>query len=423
VLIALNCQHEKNNCRVLDNPFHLGNVVTDHAFSSSDKGMVTLLVLLDLSAAFDTVDHCILLKSLSYIGVRDSALNWFKHYLSGRTCSVKCGESLSSKVTIEVGVPQGSVLGPILFTIYLHAIGSIIQKHDVQYVIYADDIQLFTHVTASNISSAINRLQACINDLQSWLKLIQLKMNPGKTEFIILGRKPLIKKVYSPSPPKLAIGNMEIPAKSSVRDLGFIIDSSLTMGPQINISCRDAFYYLRNISRQRAFLTRHATAMLVDSFVFSRIYYCSSLFYCLNNENKKKLNRVINYAARLVGLLKVHESTSSVVKKECWLPVSDQIELRIASLAFDILRCGKPVLLRRMLEYENDGTRTALNTRRTNDLTLLKRPNTKTKFGENSFRHAVAVIWNTIPSEIRSIQQSHVFRSKLFQFLLQRNAT
>jgi hypothetical protein len=119
---------------------------------------------------------------------------------------VKCGESLSSKVALDVGVPQGSVLGPILFTIYLHEIKSIIQKHDVEYVIYADDIQLFTHATPSNMASAINRLQACICDLQSWLKLKQLKMNPDKTEFIILGRKTLINKIYSPSPPKLRIG-------------------------------------------------------------------------------------------------------------------------------------------------------------------------------------------------------------------------
>jgi hypothetical protein len=212
-------------------------------------------------------------------------------------------------------------------------------------------------------------------------------------------------------------------AKSSVRDLGFVIDSTLTMGPQVTISCRNAFYYLRNISRQRTFLTRHATAMLVDSFVFSRIYYCSSILYCLHKENQKKLNRVINYAARLVGLLKVHENTSSVIKKERWLPVSDQIELRIVSLVFDILRCGKPVPLRSLLEYENDGTQIAHNTRRTNDLTLLKRPAMRTKLGENSFRHAAAVIWNTIPREIREIKQSHVFRAKLLQFFLQRNAT
>jgi hypothetical protein len=131
--------------------------------------------------------------------------------------------------------------------------------------------------------------------------------------------------------------------------------------------------------------------MLVDSFVFSRIYYCSSILYCLHKENQKKLNCVINYAARLVGLLKVHENTS-VIKKERWLPVSDQIELRIVSLVFDILRCGKPVPLQSMSEYENDGTQIAHNTRWTNGLTLLKRPAMRTKLGENSFRHAAAVI-------------------------------
>jgi hypothetical protein len=262
-------------------------VVLDAAFHAADCGQVTLLVLLDLSAAFDTVDHNILVSILDGIGFKDGALRWLKDYLKDRTNTVKCSDSTSSEVSLDVGVPQGSVLGPLLFTIYLKEVGSVILQHNVRYIAYADDIQLFVHVHPSQIEVATSQLQDCIADLQSWLRSRQLKMNPRKTEFIVLGRRVMISKVYA-QPPKLLINNHEIVAKSSVRDLGLIIDSCLTMEPQANNACRIAFLYLRNISRHRIYLDKHATKMLVNAFVLGRIFYCSSLPSGKNFENAPK---------------------------------------------------------------------------------------------------------------------------------------
>ncbi len=117
--------------------------VTNDILRDNDKGKVTALVLLDLSAAFDTVDHDILLSRLEAdVGVSGVALSWFRSYLSGRSQSVSCAGRTSSCRAVTCGVPQGSVLGPLLFCIYMRPLELILQKHDISYHFYADDTQL-----------------------------------------------------------------------------------------------------------------------------------------------------------------------------------------------------------------------------------------------------------------------------------------
>ena len=140
------------------------------------KGSVTALTLLDLSAAFDTIDHTI--------------LDWFKSYLSGRTHSVKVGSTLSNPAALQHGVPKGSVLGPILFSLYTYPISSIIQSHSsINYHFYADDTQLYISLSPANFSHSVQKLKNCLNDIQNFMFTNKLKLNPDKTEFILIGLK------------------------------------------------------------------------------------------------------------------------------------------------------------------------------------------------------------------------------------------
>ena len=130
------------------------------------KGSVTALTLLDLSSAFDTIDHTILLDRLNgYYEISELALGWFKSYLSGRTQSVKVGSTLSNPVALQHGVPQGSVLGPILFSLYTNPISSIIQSHSsINYHFY-DDTQLYISLSPANFSYSVQKLKNCLNDI------------------------------------------------------------------------------------------------------------------------------------------------------------------------------------------------------------------------------------------------------------------
>ena len=134
------------------------------------KGSVIALTLLDLSAAFNTIDHShhtILLDRLNvYYGISELALSWFKSYLSGRTHSVKVGSTLSHPAALHYGVPQGSVLGPILFSLYTNPIGSIIHSHrSINYHFYAEDTQLYITLSPENFSHSIQKLKNCLNDI------------------------------------------------------------------------------------------------------------------------------------------------------------------------------------------------------------------------------------------------------------------
>ena len=155
------------------------------------KGSFTVLTLQDLSAAFDTIDH---------IGISELALGWFKSYLSGRTHSVKVGSTLSHPAVLHYGVPQGSVLVPILFSLYINPISSIIHSHSsINYHLYADDTQLYITLSPENFSHSIQKLKNCLNDIQNFMFANELKLNPDKTEIILIGSK----KNRKPTPPSL----------------------------------------------------------------------------------------------------------------------------------------------------------------------------------------------------------------------------
>ena len=181
-----------------------------------DEGKVTLLTLLDLSAAFDTVDHSLLVNRLSDMGVQGDALAWFVNYLSGRSQSVFRGTT-SPSLLIKSGVPQGSVLGPILFTIYLRGLREVIIRHGVKYIVYADDIQLYITCVVSELPTVVKRMEACIADIQMWLTCNLLVLNLKKTEAILFGTRQQLEKCTAS---ELRVGDVFIPFSSTVRDLG-----------------------------------------------------------------------------------------------------------------------------------------------------------------------------------------------------------
>ena len=158
---------------------------------SLSKGMPTALVLLDLSAAFDTIDHDTLLSCLSSrFGFAGSALKWFRSYLQDRFQSVKIGSCLSNLFKLKFGVPKVSVLGPLLFSLYTTPLGQVIRKYTgVRYHFYADDTQLFIHLSPDDSLKSFDRLKSCLNDIQVWMSENKLKLNPNKTEFIVFGAK------------------------------------------------------------------------------------------------------------------------------------------------------------------------------------------------------------------------------------------
>ena len=147
------------------------------------------MVLLDLSAAFDTVNHVHLLSILETSGITGTSLAWFKSYLSSRTQRIYINGHTSDSRQINCGVPQGSILGPILFTLYTSSLGNLIHNCNIKYHLYADDTQLYTSFAFSDVDDALDQMQNCIHKDQIWMKQHNLKKNEEKTEFLIISFK------------------------------------------------------------------------------------------------------------------------------------------------------------------------------------------------------------------------------------------
>ncbi len=159
--------------------------ITNNLFLASDQGCISLLVLLDLSAAFDTIDHDILIDRLqNYTGIQGQALSWFRSYLSDRYHFVYLNGESSQLSPVKYGVPQGSVLGPPLFSIYMLPLGNIIRKYGISFHCYADDTQLYIS-TRPDETSKLSKLTECVKNVKDWMTNNFLLLNSDKTEILL----------------------------------------------------------------------------------------------------------------------------------------------------------------------------------------------------------------------------------------------
>ena len=202
--------------------------VYSDAVMASDKGEVTCLLLLDYSAAFDTVDHDILLTILEdSLGVTGTALDWIRSFLVGRSQIFQVGQDKSSWVIVLYGLPQGTIIGPLMYILYTADLESLIEKHGVRMHLYADDTQLYDHSNMNNLHQSIATLEACLEDIVQWSSQRRLKLNPTKTELIWLDRAHAIGKL--PQQPRLRMNSNEVSSSSSVPRFGF--DHRLWLNP------------------------------------------------------------------------------------------------------------------------------------------------------------------------------------------------
>ena len=297
---------------------------------------VTLLVFLDLSAAFDTIDHLTLLDRLrDKFGIDGVVLEWFRSYLTDRSQQVIIGSDRSRPMDVHYGVPQGSCLGPLLFSIYTSQIFDIVSDHLPNVHCFADDTQLYLSFRPDDQASqdaAVAGMETCIRDVRLWMLQDKLKINDAKTEFLLIGTRPQLEKVDIDS---LKIGDSVItPSKDAVRNLGSWFDETFSMQPHVNKTCKAGYYYLHNLSRIRKYLDKKTTECLVHAFITSRLDYCNSLLYGLPDCLISKLQRVQNAAARLVYKAPRFCHISPILQEPHWLPIRDRIKFKVILITF-----------------------------------------------------------------------------------------
>jgi len=301
--------------------------VTEALRLSRAASKSSVLILLDLSAAFDTVNHQILLSTIRKMGISGTTLLWFTSYLSDRSFMVSWRVEVSKSQLLATGVPQGSVLGPLLFSIYMTSIGSVIQKHGFSYHWYADDTQLYFSFQPHDLM-VVARIAACLSDISSWMNDHHLQLNLTKTELLVVPANPSFHHNYT-----IQLGSPTITSSRTVRNLGVVMDHQLSFTDHIATTTRSCRFALYNIRKIRPFLSEQATQLLVQALVLSRLDYCNALLVGLPACTIKPLQLIQNAAARVVFNESKKAQVTPLLIRLHWLPVAARIKLKVLMLA------------------------------------------------------------------------------------------
>ena len=373
-----------------------------------DSRHSVLLVLLDLSAAFDTVDHELLIQILSTrFGIKGSALAWIKSYLSDRKQYVCIKGHYSDKHDLSCGVPQGSVLGPILFTMYVQSLAATLDDHDIDRHAYADDKQLYALFQQSVLQAmldSVHTMESCIIDVRAWMTSHFLKLNDDKTEYMLIQSR-YIQQLKAPN---LKVGDTEIEPVSSVKNLGVIFDENMTMEKHVVKQAQVAFFHLRNIGKICRLLTEESTKTIVHSFVTSKLDYCNALLIDLPKKVTDKLQNVQDAAARIVMMKRKRDHLTPMYQHLHWLTVRERIIFKVLLLTFKSIHGKGPEYMNTLIKPHNPSRNL-----RSGNLNLLHIPKTNMKtYGDRSFCLAATQLWNALPNDMRSCLSLDMFKSK-----------
>ena len=383
--------------------------ITNDLLIASDKNTATVLLLLDLSAAFDTVDVNKLLDILFVeIGIRSLALKWFKSFLIDRTCKVKIGNSYSEEVILEFGVPQGSVLGPILFNIYIRSFYRYVnQNSSFTSHGFADDHQLYCSFSAHNQVFMLGpNIIDLLTKVKHWMNTFFVKLNESKTNIIVFAPKRIEKDITING---LFIDNKCIRFSNVVENLGVLLDNQLTFKQQITKCTQSCYMSIKKISSVKSFLDSNHRKVLVTALILSQLDYCNGLLYNVDNTLLKQLQKVENCAAKLIfNRRKYDTGLSSLYTSLHWLQIKQRIVFKILLLVHKGIYSQAPVYLRELITLSYNFSRTG---------NLISSVKTRYASSDGAFSVCAPCLWNTLPTTLKFECSTVQFKRKLKEYL------
>ena len=381
------------------------------------NGRLALMGLLDLSSAFDTVDHDILARRLELtFGLKGLTLSWLRDYLHGRTQSVCWAGSMSATRRVCCGVPQGSVLGPLLFLLYVSDIGHIVRSSGLAAHVYADDVQVLGSCLPMESEWLRHKFKECISLVQRWTADNRLSLNPGKTDLLWFST-PRRRHLISRDP--ITVGGVDIAISTETRLLGVLLDETLSFEGHIGNVTRICHYHLRKIRDIRRFLPTPDAIKLVRAIILARVDYCNSVLLGLPATQLRRLQSVINVACRLIFGARKYDHVTPLLRDSLhWLPISERIIYKRCWLTFRAVHDPScPRYLSELITRHSTGDQ-GMKLRSSLGLQLVVPPPSKTAtFGDRSFFRGNPQLWNSLPRDVTTVISPELFSKKLKTYL------
>ena len=358
-----------------------------------DKQQYVGAVLMDLSKAFDCLPHDLILAKLSAYGLSANACDFLNSYLSNRKQRVKVGQFCSSWLNIIKGVPQGSILGPLLFNIFMNDIFYFKKKASIYN--YADDNTVsYSHKNLDILKEVlVDESAICID----WFRDNKMQANPDKFQAIMLGKSGF------ENCKSLLLNGTEIKCEDSVKLLGVTIDFLLNFDLHVSNICKKAARQINVLLRLSKFLTTETKILIYKSFIKSSFNFCPLVWHFCSKTSSAKMEKLQYRALRLV--FNDFDSSYETLLERVNMPTLHISRIRLIAVeTFKILHKMSPVYLQDLLSYKN-----SIYSFRYDNLVDVPRVRT-TKYGKSSFCYEAAGVWNSLPNDLRKVEDFKEFK-------------
>ena len=374
-----------------------------------DSGKLVGAVFLDLRKAFDLVNHDILLNKLKLYHFSENTIKFFKSYLSGRQQLVEIGRTRSEPLLVTSGVPQGSILGPLLFLLYINDLA--LSNNDINIDLFADDSTVYK--PGVNLIEIETKLQADLNCIQKWCKNNGMVLHPGKSKCMIMGTPNRTKQL---SDLHLEIHGTYIESVTVQKLLGVYIDNNLKWHAQTDYVCKRMISKISLLKRVSFYLTQEMKCLFYNAYILPIFDYCCHIW---GNGSSRNMNRIHSLQRRIAKIILRNQNqrhSINVFIELRWLKFEDRCKYHAALLVFKA-RCNLvPEYISSILEFHKE-EHYSLRSSTKQDLRVNKQ--IRTNYFKQSFTYFSMKVWNNIPCNIRSAKTVSAFKLKYKTYLLE----
>lgn len=367
--------------------------------SELEQNKKVVTVFLDLARAFETLDQDLLLKKLFLYGIRGVEYQWFKSYLTKRKQVTKFQNVLSFPLATDIGVPQGTVLGPLLFVLYINDICDSVSESKLN--CFADDTSIsFAHKDTNIAVDVVNR---DLKNISDWLKFNKLKLNTTKTKYMIISNRSII------CDKEIKIDDEVIERVKIFKYLGIIIDYQLKFKQNAEYVAKKMARKVNILARLNKQLFYWSKISIYTTTILPHIDYCSSILFLLTKSDTVILQKIQNRAMRLILRCKRDVKIEFMLEKLNWLSINQRVQYNCLTLIYKIQNSMLPKYLNHQIIYNRDIS--PYNTRNKNNFRLPQCTKSQT---QNSVYYKGLQLYNTLPNVIKNELELSKFKELLY---------